>query len=105
MQLDLSHQVSLNLELLCLELGLEYRYLLLLAHKVLLNLAPEASHLNLNLFHPRGSHNDLRQRVPHLALDGKLVCPHLVVATNDLLRALNELVLKYVETLLKLVEA
>ena len=38
-------------------------------------------------------------------MDGKLVCPHLVIATNDFLRALNEFVLEDIKTLLELVKA
>ena len=71
---------------------------------MLLKFTSEACHLHLDLLHARRPDNDLRERVPHLALDGKLVCSHLVVAAYDLLRALNELVFEDVKTLLQLVK-
>jgi hypothetical protein len=100
MQLDFSHYVRLNLKLLSLELRFDDREFFLVRDKMFFYFSLETRHLNLHLLHSRCSDYDLRQGVPYLSLDCKLVCSNLMVASYDFLGSLDDFLLEDIETLL-----
>lgn len=102
MDLDLAHQVGFDFKLLGFHLRLGDRHLFTQASDMLFYVTSETSHLNFDFLHSGTSTYDLRQRVTNLPLYDKLIVSYRVIASQHLLRALNDLIFEDIKPLLKL---